>query len=39
VQGMKPPSGGVHILGRTDVVKHGQLETQPRGVLSLNPRL
>jgi hypothetical protein len=39
MQGMKPPSGSIHVLGRAHVVEHGQLETQPNGVLSLNPSL
>jgi hypothetical protein len=39
MQGMELPSGRTHILGRANVIEHGQLETQPHGVLCLNPRL
>jgi hypothetical protein len=39
VQGVKPPSGRIQILGRAGIVKHCQLETQTHGVLSLNPHL
>jgi hypothetical protein len=39
MQGMKPPSGRIHILGRASIVKHRQLETQTHGVLSLYPGL
>jgi hypothetical protein len=38
-QGMKPPSGRIHVLGRASVVEHSQLKPQPSRVLSLNPRL
>jgi hypothetical protein len=39
MQGMKPPSRRIHILGRANIIEHGQLETKSRRVLSLNPRL
>jgi hypothetical protein len=38
MQSMKSPSRRVHVFGGSHVVEHSQLESQPRRVLSLNPR-